>query len=429
MNSTSKNISPIQQKKKQKKHGQKDFQNQNQNQNTNSNNSKGETINSPLAFFTSLLYQLITLFIILLVGISILYGCKVSQSNILPTDLHCFPYESADPIIKEIPINMNITSVNGEKYSQKIFFPYQANKKNFLLDYLRKIKDQPKASSTVTFLVEVIMTFLQFNYSMTNGFYHILNSYLPESVIIFLSPVLLLLSLFVFVFFDFFYFIYAWFSNMSWLFKENTNQTNTGTPNWKSVNLLEPFRYFFAWFLAVVFFWVFILGFGFMFPVMLVLCLNYALFSPLGVTGFTKINNAFHKVSLFQFFKDVLKDKKQIIMTLFSVFVVLSSFSYFDTIVGILFLLIILLFWFGLIPNNFFKNKIPENLSKLTSFHVADKKCNPVSETKKKSFDVWNIFEDPKIVNQQGGLNASKNVSGSMIHSLKKLTKKLNIQL
>ena len=423
MNSTSKNISPIQQKKKQKKSG--DIS-QNQNTKTNSNNSRGETMDSTLSFFTSLLYQLITLFIILLVGISILYGCKVSQSNILPTDIHCFPYENVDPVIKEVPINMNITSVNGEKYSQKIFFPYQANKKNFLLDYLRKIKDQPKASSAVTFLVEVIMTFLQFNYSMTNGFYHILNSYLPESVIIFLSPVLLVLSLFIFVFFDFFYFIYAWFSNMSWLFKENTNQTNTGTPNWKSVNLLEPFRYFFAWFLAFVFFWVFILGFGFMFPVMLVLCLNYALFSPLGVNGFTKINNAFQKISLFQFFKDVLKDKKQIIMTLFSVFVVLSSFSYFDAIVGILFLLIILLFWFGLIPNNFFKNKIPENLSKLTSYNVADKKCNPVRETqtkKKNYFDVWNLFEDPKLVNQKGGS------SGSMIHSLKKLTKKLNIQL
>ena len=174
MNSTSKNISPIQQKKKQKKSG--DIS-QNQNTKTNSNNSRGETMNSPLVFFTSLLYQFITLFIILLVGISILYGCKVSQSNILPTDIHCFPYELSEPVIKEIPININITSVNGEKYSQKIYFPYQANKKNLLLDYLRKIKEAPKASSIPTFLVEVIMAFLHFNYSMTNGFYHILNTY------------------------------------------------------------------------------------------------------------------------------------------------------------------------------------------------------------------------------------------------------------
>jgi len=421
MNSTSKNISPIQQKKKQKNYGQKS-------ENSNSNLIKEETMNSTFAFFTSLLYQFITLFIILLVGISILYGCKVSQSNILPTDIHCFPYEQVDPIIKEVPINMNITSVNGENYSQKIYFPYQANKKNFLLDYLRKFKEAPKASSITTYLIDVIMTFLHFNYFMTNGFYNILNTYLPESLIIFLSPFLLLFSLFIFVFLDFFYFIYAWFSNMSWLFKENTNQTNTGTPNWKSVNLLEPFNYFFAWFLAFVFFWVLILGFGFIYPILLIVCLNYALFSPLGVIGFTKINNALEKLSLFQFFKDVLKDKKQIIMTLFSVFVIFSSFSHFDAIVGILFLIIILLFWFGFIPNNFFKNKIPENLSKLTSYNVADKKCNPVQETKKRSFDVWNIFEDPKLINQQGGSNIKSNV-GCMIHSLKKLTKKLNIKL
>jgi hypothetical protein len=36
--------------------------------------------------------------------------------------------------------------------------------------------------------------------------------------------------------------MYAWFRNMSWLFKQNINNTDTGKPIWKSVDLLETFN-------------------------------------------------------------------------------------------------------------------------------------------------------------------------------------------
>ena len=72
----------------------------NRNNNDNSLNEKNtdtknkESLDTTLSFFKSILYKLITLFIVLFLGIAILYGCKVSQSNILPTDNKCFPYES-----------------------------------------------------------------------------------------------------------------------------------------------------------------------------------------------------------------------------------------------------------------------------------------------------------------------------------------------
>ena len=91
---------------------------------TQENTSK-ETVENTIAFFNRMMYQLLNLFIVLLVGTAILYGCKVSQSNILPTDLQCFPYQSTETSVKEIPINMNTTYLNGEKYSQKIYFPYE----------------------------------------------------------------------------------------------------------------------------------------------------------------------------------------------------------------------------------------------------------------------------------------------------------------
>ena len=36
----------------------------------------------------------------------ILYSCKVGQSNILPTDTHCYPYQDTKPNIQPIPINI-----------------------------------------------------------------------------------------------------------------------------------------------------------------------------------------------------------------------------------------------------------------------------------------------------------------------------------
>ena len=98
---------------------------------TTPKNTSKETVQNTIAFFNSIMYQLLNLFIVLLVGTSILYGCKVSQSNILPTVFQCFPYQSNDPTLKEIPINMNTTYLKGEKYSQKIYFPYEYNKKTF----------------------------------------------------------------------------------------------------------------------------------------------------------------------------------------------------------------------------------------------------------------------------------------------------------
>jgi hypothetical protein len=242
---------------------------------------------------------------------------------------------------------MNVTTIDGINYSQKIYFPYdETNKKNAILDYLRKLKESPKASSTFVYFIEVITSMFYINYTLTNGFYQTLNSYLPESIIIFLSPFLMIFSLFLFSFLNIFYFIYSWFSNMSWLFKENTNNTNDGKAIWKQISLFEPFNYFFAWFLVFVFSFSIIFSFGFIFPILSTFSLFYCLLSPLGISGFTKINNIFQKISLFQFFKSILKDKKKWIMIFISILIITTSFSYFDSILTLLLMFIFVLFLF-----------------------------------------------------------------------------------
>ena len=67
--------------------------------------------------------------IILFIGIYfsssslILYACKVAQSNILPTDIHCAPYEDAKPNIQEIQTNI-FTTFTDPPLSMKMKFPY-----------------------------------------------------------------------------------------------------------------------------------------------------------------------------------------------------------------------------------------------------------------------------------------------------------------
>ena len=61
---------------------------------------------------------LITLLIIIFIlifnfsaGGCVLYGCKIGQANILPTDEKCMPYENNIPSIQQIQINICLSSV------------------------------------------------------------------------------------------------------------------------------------------------------------------------------------------------------------------------------------------------------------------------------------------------------------------------------
>ena len=74
----------------------------------------------------------------------ILYACKLAQSNILPTDIHCSPYTDSKPNIQ--PIKTNIFSTGGDNpLSMKLSFPYnEYNSKNYIIDMFREYKNEPK---------------------------------------------------------------------------------------------------------------------------------------------------------------------------------------------------------------------------------------------------------------------------------------------
>ena len=69
--------------------------------------------NNFVSNITSFAITSIVVFLIIIgyFGISgyILYACKLAQSNILPTDMKCFPYEDIKPDIEPIETNIFTT--------------------------------------------------------------------------------------------------------------------------------------------------------------------------------------------------------------------------------------------------------------------------------------------------------------------------------
>ena len=64
-------------------------------------------------FFGKIVQFFISLIIILIIisghitcGSLVLYGCKISQSNILPKDINCYPYTDTKPNIQNISTNI-----------------------------------------------------------------------------------------------------------------------------------------------------------------------------------------------------------------------------------------------------------------------------------------------------------------------------------
>ena len=57
-------------------------------------------------FLVSLLIIVVGLLIYFSLGSSVLYACKIAQSNILPTDTNCSPYTDNEPEIKSIETNI-----------------------------------------------------------------------------------------------------------------------------------------------------------------------------------------------------------------------------------------------------------------------------------------------------------------------------------
>lgn len=317
----------------------------------------------------------------------VLYACKLGQANILPTDVHCYPYEQTKPNIQPVQTNI-FTTFTDPELSMKMKFPYnEYNASNKILDMFREYKHESKSNFLANYFISIMENVVQFNYSAFNFILNTINSYLPEVVIVLFGPILVsILSTIIFLL-DHLYLIYLWFANMGWFFKTNTNDSGTGKPNWEDVGLASPFDYWCAVWLVILFVILFFFAFPFL-SIIATLAMTWCMFSCMTYKG--EMNGK--SITAIPIIQDLFKYYKLPIMALFSFFVIVSAFTKLGTVPGVFSILVLALIYFGTISIDIFKTISKDNLSPVVSYEQAKKTCSFKEPSKEKHGLLYDIL-------------------------------------
>jgi hypothetical protein len=338
----------------------------------------------------------------------ILYSCKLGQSNILPTDVHCYPYQDTKPNIQPISINIFNTLLSDPPMSNKIKFPYdEFNSENKLLDMFRKYKDEPRSNFLANYFISILESITQFNYSSFNFILNLLNQ-VPEVLILLFGPIIVFILGWIVFLMDHLYLIYLWFAGMGWFFKTNTNDSGTGKPDWENVTILNWFGYWCAIWLVILF----VILFFFSLPLLSVvtfLSMMWCVFSC--ITYKAELNGK--SITSIAVIQDVYKYYKLLIMSILSFFVVVSAFSNLGPIPGIFSIVTLCLIYWGIISIDIFKPIGKDGLSPVVSYKLAKKTCSTDAKPKEKHGLLYNL-----IFGQSGGNNIK--------NDLKKLGKQMS---
>ena len=359
-------------------------------------------------FFISVLALTAFIIIHFFVGSLVLYSCKVGQSNILPTDEKCFPYTDNIPNIESIKTNIFTTMFTDPQQSLKIQFPYdKTNSKNLFLDILRNYKHEPHSYFLLNYIISIIEAIMALNFSFSNT---VLNGFnmLPEPLIILLGPIVIPIIATLIIILNTFYGMYLWFAKMSWFFKTNVNEIKGHRPVWEDVTLTEPFNYFCAFWLVILFcILFFVVGIASS-PVLPMISMVWCIITCIGYKCVIDNTNT----TILGVLSDVLKYYKVPLMTVISVFVVMSAFATLGPVPGLFSIFVLALIHWGIISIDIFKPITEQNLSVLVNNQQAKKKCEvpdaPNSKTKKHGF-IYNFinFFVP-LQSQSGGKNLAK---------------------
>lgn len=359
-------------------------------------------------FLKSVFSIIIIIVIYFFLGGLVLYGCKIGQANILPTNEKCYPYTNLKPDIENIPINI-FTTFSEPQMSMKINFPYNKfNSSNIILDLFRNYKEEPKSNFMANYFISIIESLLQFNYSSMNFILNIMNG-LPEVVIVLIGPILIGIASSLIFLFDNLYLIYLWFANMGWFFKHNSNTDLNHKPVWDDVTIVDMIDYGCAIglvFLFFILFWVVLISL----PVLPFITMCLTIFTGVNYIGVINGKSA----NSLTIIKDIFKYYKVTIMSIFSFFVIISAFANLGTIPGIFSIITLGLIYTGIISIDLFKGSSEEGLTKLSSYEQAKKVCNFTTPKKEQHGLLYNLV----FGNQSGGKNLTK--------ELKKIGKNLS---
>ena len=376
--------------------------------NNSSSSSANKSIKNIGSFLLSVLITVLLIVGYFIIGSIVLYECKLAQSNILPTSLECYPYTETSPEIQKVLTNIFITNTEPQE-SVKLSFPFDKyNSKNVILDMFRKYKEQPKSNFLINYIISILEGLINYSNNALSSFFNLLNG-APELLIILFGPILSVIYFGLAPIIGFVVFIYYYFSGMKWFFKENTNTNVNSKPVWSDVNLLEPVNYGISLFLVFVFFILFWILLFTLTPILSIGIFYMCLLMSFGYKG--EIDNK--KSTIFTVIQEMFKHYKVTMTSIFSIMIIISAFSNLGAVSGVFSMLTVLLIYFNFIPINIFESIKATNLTPLTSFEQAYKKCDGITSKPKTFFENIENFFDLK---KGGGIG----------RELKKLNKKIN---
>jgi len=326
-------------------------------------------INNAANFVIGMSKNIITLGILVLVGACVLYSCRVAQSNILPTDINCFPFTDTlgdKPAEIGIDINIMYDSSSQQKVSEKIKFPFdenillvKGNPGNYIIKYLKWIS-KPGTFSFSEYILKTCKDSIVNSIFLFDGFYTLLNSILPESFIfVFGLFLVMFVAMFIFII-NIFYCFYLWIVNYFTILFKGGLFENAGS----KLMMFIIFLFVFPFILVLT-------------PILSLWNVIISFFFPLTM----KAKKGEEKYSFFIIFHVTFYYKKNIILSLFSLmFLSITNSIYGVLAVSIGILVCLFLYFFTPI----FQNVTPgAGFTPMgTSFEKAAKEACPIPEEK-----------------------------------------------
>ena len=313
-----------------------DVNNAIENKKNQNNNSDGSSDTKTLdwgSFISSLAWTIIHVFIWLgLIGPIILYLCKLSQANVLPSDIEFIPYTNVrTPNIKsDIPIDINICKHKKQEYSTKLFFDQAAILKSYgVIEKLKTYQTDPKEANFYgNYWATIILNIIAFNFDIVNKTCKPISENLSETMILIISPIIWFVFLIGFywlnlgltLFYQFKYFK-DWFA---------VKHVENNKVVWKEGNIFEFMRWLFL-LPEIIVFWISI----FVLPL---ITTPYTILSPLFIGG--KVENKV-PYSFLYFLVDNIYYKSNIVLIILSVLMISPVYKYLDSYYLIAFILAI----------------------------------------------------------------------------------------
>jgi len=372
------------------------------------NSKKNKEMNiqgSPSSFVKSLFCQLINLTVIIIIGLFFLYSVKVSQANIMPTDVNCEPYDINKTVIEAIDINVDVMKYNenGKTISRstKINFPYNENiniLKNSVLgiNYLKEWKYNENTNAFYIYLSTIISELYANNFNILNNIYKMLNQSCNETAIVFLTPLFFIFVVILLLFVNNIYFVYLSLFKLYLLFsvkseykRENVLDEN-GTPKMlnnigikETINkwTYEKGTIYNKWYYAIIYLiviYVLLFLFLFIIPIIpltvFIVTMKSLLLPLLMVANVSNVPN--EKYSLKNLCLNFLKNRMNVLMYIVSFFVVIDAYTSignFGLLISILACVFIYIFFPQIYKKQVTNN--PTSTNGLSSYKEASKKC------------------------------------------------------